>query len=181
MCRKYVVALIVIVLSGCNPLAIAERETSPKDIAASGATPIEVIEECPTTLPPKPVFVPQTEVAPDQGQFFYGSDSLWTTLPSSGVWDTLPQSEKGFTQKIYWWSEDFDISVEFKPSLTITALLLDDKNAAPQTISSSAATTGSDPSGAFMLVGMEFPTEGCWQITGAYKETKLTFNVLIKK
>ena len=181
MYRKYVLALIVIVLSGCNPFAIAERETLPKDIAASGPTPIEVFEECPVTRSPQPAFAPQMGIAPEQGYFFYGSDALWTTLPSNGVWEALPQTDKGFTQKIFWWSDDFDISAEPNPALTVTALLLDDKNSAPLTISSSPATTGQHDAQSFMLVGMEFPTEGCWQVTGTYKDRKLTFNVLINR
>lgn len=181
MYRNFALLLIAILISSCNPFAIAERTTVPADIPASGPTPIEVIEECPVTRPPQPAFVPETGLAPEQGQFFYGSDSLWTTLPVSGVWNALPQTEKGFTQKIFWWSADFDISTEIYPSLTVTALFLDDKNTVPQTIPSSAETTGSDFSSAFMLVGMEFPTEGCWQITGAYKDVELTFTVLVKK
>jgi hypothetical protein len=30
-----------------------------------------------------------------------------------------------------------------------------------------------------MLVGVDFPTEGCWEITGAYEGNKLSFVVLI--
>ena len=152
MYRIFAFLLMVVALSGCNPFAIAERTTAPGDINASGPVPIEALEECPVTRPPEPAFTPRTEIAPGQGHFFHGSDRLWTALPTSGVWNALPQTDKGFTQKVFWWSEDFDVSAEPKPSLAVTALLLDDTNAAPQTISSSAATTGSDASGSFIAV-----------------------------
>lgn len=180
MFRKCIVLLVAVILSGCNPFAVTQRQTSPEGIVASGPTPIEVIEGCPATLPPEPAFVPRSGLAPDQGHFFYGTDSLWTTLPSSGVWDALPQTEKGFTQKIFLWSEEFDINAEPQPSLTVTASLLDDKNPTPLTVISSPATTGQHGDSSFMLVGMDFPSTGCWQITGEYKSENLSFVVLVK-
>ena len=182
MNQKIALILIAIILTGCNPFAITQRTTVPADIPPAGPTPIEVLEECPVTSPPQPAFVPQTGAVPWEGLFFYGSDSLWTSLPSSGVWEALPQSEKGFNQKIFWWSRDFDMSSEAGPSLKVTALLLDDKNPAPLMVLSSPATTGNQvDAGSFMLAGLDFPTEGCWQITGEYKNETLSFNVLVKR
>ena len=181
MKRKFALLAICFILAGCNPFAITERTTVPADVDASGPTPIEALEECPATRPPDPAFAPQMGIAPEQGYFFYGSDALWTTLPISGVWEALPQSEQGFTQKMFWWSEDFDISVEINPSLTVTALLLDDKNTQPLMTASSPATTGQHGTGSFMLVGMDFPSAGCWQVTGAYRNATLVFSILVKK
>jgi hypothetical protein len=33
--------------------------------------------------------------------------------------------------------------------------------------------------GSFMLVGVDFPTTGCWQVTGAYKGETVSFVVWV--
>jgi hypothetical protein len=50
------------------------------------------------------------------------------------------------------------------------------------TVTSSPATNGFEPSmGAFMLVGLEPPTGGCWELTGHYRGQSLGFVVLVTR
>lgn len=169
---------MLIVLSSCNPFTITERNTTPTGIPASGFVPIEAIENCPVTQPPQPAFTPQAGLAPEEGRFWFGSDALWTELPANGIWNALPMGEQGFTQKIFWWSKAYTQNAESQPALTVTGRRLDGK--APALVFSEP-TNGSDDKGEFMLVGVEIPVEGCWQITGTYKSETLTFTVLIKQ
>ncbi len=166
------------ILSSCNSFAIVERNTTPEGIPASGPPPIEFIEDCPVTQPPQPAFIPQTGFAPEEGQFWHGSDSLWTPLPTNGTWNALPKSAQGFTQKIFWWSQGYAQDAEPQPGLTVSGRRLDGKAPA---LAISQPTNGSSDKGEFMLVGVEFPVEGCWQITGNYKDETLSFTVLVKQ
>jgi hypothetical protein len=178
MYRTLVFLSLLFILSSCNPFAIAERNTVPDGIPASGSRPIEVFEGCPVTQPPQPAFIPQTGFVPEEGQFWFGSDMLWVELPTNGTWNALPQSEQGFTQKIFWWSKEYTQHAEPQPHLTVTGRRLDGK--APALVISEPAS-GSTDQGAFMLVGVTFPVEGCWQITGNYEDETLSFTVLVKQ
>jgi hypothetical protein len=168
--------LTLIILSSCNPFVITERITTPTDIPASGFGPIEVIEDCPVTQPPRPAFMPQTGLASEEGQFWFGSDALWTELPTNGTWNALPQSEQGFTQKTFWWSREYAQSAE-PGGLTVTGRRLDGK--APALVISEPTNESTDK-GMFMLVEVKIPVEGCWQFAGNYKNETLTFTVLVK-
>lgn len=168
----------MIILSGCNPFTIAERNTTPGGIPASSNTPIEVIEDCPVTQAPQPAFVPQTGFAPEEDQFWFGSDLFWTELPASGTWSALPKSNQGFTQKIFWWSKEYVQDAEYQPAITVSGRRLDGKSPA---LVFSKPSTGNSDRDTFMVVGVEIPVEGCWQITGTYKNETLTFTVLVKQ
>lgn len=129
-------------------------------------------ENCPVTRPPQPRFVPPEpwpERPPDGGAFWYGSKDLWTSLPGDGTWPQLARGEK-----VFWWREGFDGSIENRPALGMTARRLD--GAAPEARSDPPATNAYHPSFHWaILTGFELPTTGCWEITGRYHGHELTF------
>ena len=47
------------------------------------------------------------------------------------------------------------------------------------TLESSGGTNASADFGTAMLVGVEFPTAGCWQLTGRYRNATLSYVVSI--
>ncbi len=98
-------------------------------------------------------------------------------LTTDGTWAQSPHHEGGYTQKLVWWRQGYDWRAEPKPDLTIIAQRLD--GAAP-TVIVSDATNGYHPDvGSFMLAGIDFPTLGCWEITGQVKDQALSFVVWI--
>ena len=110
--------------------------------------------------------------------FWYGTNSLWTTVPSNGVWGGLPYDPpSGLTQKIMWWRDGYSADGESQPNLIVTGERLD-KKAPPANISRATNAMASDI-GEAMLVGADFPTPGCWKMTGKYKDTELSFVVWI--
>ncbi len=86
----------------------------------------------------------------------------------------LPQDNDGYVQKAVFWREGFVALEDLKPALTVSGRRLD---ATASTFSFSDATHGWDDTGDFMLVGISIPTEGCWEITAEYQDTKLTYVV----
>jgi hypothetical protein len=60
----------------------------------------------------------------------------------------------------------YDWRTETTPRLRVTGRRLD---APALAVTSSDATNGFEPSmGAFMLLGLELPAAGCWELTGHY-------------
>ena len=130
---------------------------------------------CEVTQPPKPPFSPPID-AHYNGRFWYGTPALWTNLPADGIWQGLQQDQDGYVQKIVIWREDFNALEEPNPVLTVTGRRLD---ASTPTFAFSQATHGWDETGDFMLMGINIPTEGCWEITATYQDAKLTYVIKI--
>lgn len=120
---------------------------------------------------------PYSPSAPGSNLFWYGDEKLWTALPKNGTWTGLPQSSEGYTQKILWWSNSFSVENEPKPKLTVIGDRLDAE--APPLNVSKATNASAEDIGTAMLVGVDFPTYGCWRITGKYKGTSLSFVVQV--
>ena len=115
--------------------------------------------------------------APFPGEFWFGSEHLWTALPDNGVWSDLPHNPDGYTQKIFWWSSLFSLKDEPEPALVVFGERLDAK--APPLKVSKATNAFAEDIGTAMLVGVDFPTEGCWEITGRYKKSGLSFVIWV--
>lgn len=153
------------IVSGQKPEARIEAELVESEASA-----------CPTTQPPERRFVPPEpwpETPPQDDQFWYGKGGLWTALPNDGSWAQLQKGEK-----VWWWSEDFDVSEDSTPDLTVTARKLDKSGLTYA--SATEATNGYHKSFHWaMLTGVELPADGCWEITGEYNGRALSFVVWV--
>lgn len=199
MLRRYPCLSILILtalLAGCAPKSVAqphevkalENPTTPNTLLEE---PIEVPTQpevvphdppvsCPVTVPQDPPFTapePYSPNSPFETYFWYGSNSLWTDLPKDGVWYALPHNPEGYTQKIFWWREGYIWNEEPQPELTVSGERLD--VAAPPLIVSRATNAYAADIGSAMLVGVDFPTLGCWKITGKYADAELSFVVWV--
>jgi hypothetical protein len=130
---------------------------------------------------PDPPFVapsPHLESAPaSYGSAWFGSAQLWTMLNYEGeVWAQLPKGPDGFGQKTFWWSADWRPGDEPEPAITVTGTRLD----GPGTLRSAGGTNAGADFGVAMLVGIEIPTAGCWQITGQYRDASLSYVVRVE-
>lgn len=156
------------------PSAASLTETAEAEIAAR--TPPK---DCPVTLPQDLPFVPPAPYSEMdyEGQFWYGSNALWVSLPQDGVWSRLPQDEHGYGQKLPWWREGYVWDEEPEPPLVVTGERLDGKT--PPLEASSANGSYSDDMGSAMIMGMNIPTLGCWRINGKYEDAELSFVVWV--
>jgi hypothetical protein len=123
---------------------------------------------CLTTLPPNPPFTPSAPYSTNAGQgFWYGTDALWVRLPIS-----LDGTRKGVASKLFVWSRGFNWQSDPKPFLVVTGKRLDGDAPA-------IAIAGGVPAGSGdrvrMLIGVVFPTEGCWEVTAYHSGHSLTF------
>jgi hypothetical protein len=141
----------------------------------------DVPDGCPVTtqsqatpfVPPKPY----SQEAGD-GSFWFGTDKLWTVLPIDGVWRGLGHyapNDPTFRQKFFLWRQGYDWHTEPRPNLKVTGRQLD-AYANPLLVDR-PTNVSSEPGG--MLVGVNFPTTGCWEITGRYGDDALTFVIRV--
>src|SRR5215212_693962 len=91
---------------------------------------------CPLTVPQDPTFIPPApyDSLGFDGEFWYGSSSLWTAVRENGIWEALPHNPKGYTQKVFWWRDGYVWNEEPQPELIVTGERLD--AAAPPLIAS---------------------------------------------
>lgn len=145
---------------------------------ADGIVPTS-LKDCPVTVPQDPPFQPPTPYSKLgwYGNFWYGSISLWVALPQNGIWASLPHNLSSYTQKIPWWREGYNWENEPQPDLVVTGERLDAK--APPLNASTANGSYAADMGSAMMMGVDFPTLGCWKITGKYKDAELSFVVWV--
>jgi len=194
MHRLYSILLILSpVLAGCV-LRTGESKTledyrMPTDVPSASSLTQTAQTEVASLIPPKdcPVTTsanvsfkapePFSPIAPWEGIFWYGSENLWTALDTNGVWSKLPENPDGYGQKIMWWSSLYSLKDELEPELIVSGRRLDGE-AEPLRFYG-ATNAMADDIGEAMLAGVEIPTLGCWEITGQYKESEISFVVWV--
>lgn len=134
-------------------------------ILAGPAQARSATDGCPVTLPSHwpAVGTPwSSDETSERG--WYGSSNLAALLPNDGVWVGMGP-ERDYRDKFWWWRAGYDAHKEPNPDLTISAVRLDGL-APPVEIEN--ATNAYGKGWHAMLVGMGFPTKGCWEIRGTY-------------
>jgi hypothetical protein len=200
--RYFLVSILILaaLLMGCAPRAAAqpaevkafENPTStsvPEPLATAEIIKSEVLSQdppasCPITQAPDVPFVPPApypSAPPEQyvNEFWYGTPELWTMLGTEGTWYALPQNEDGYSQKVFWWSKNFDVSKDSYPAFTVTIEPLDANAKSSPIVAAEKATNASADFGTAMLTGVEIPTLGCWKVTGQYQDAELSFVVWV--
>lgn len=141
-------------------------------MAPLAATANEAPETCPVTRPEQAPFAAPNRGPLRAGLFWYGSDQLWTRLPANGVWHKLPVGDAGYRQKSFWFRLGYDWQQEPQPDLKLSGRRIDGPSK-PMLASSATNGYGIDLR-SFMLVGIEIPLGGCWEITASYDGNSVT-------
>jgi hypothetical protein len=162
-----------------EPTATVEASAAPSSAISTGVALHDASDSCPVTQPPEVPFTPPSPYSQNApgNYFWYGTDFLWTAVPGNGVWSALPHNPAGYTQKVLWWRKGYSWTDEPEPQLSVTGRRLDAP--APPLDVSKATNAFAEDIGSAMLVGVDFPTLGCWEITGRYAGTELSFVVWV--
>jgi hypothetical protein len=151
---------------------------------APGATetlPPTPTPTCDVTRPDKPFVPPKPFPATPPGYYeatWYGSAHLWTMINDGGeIWGPwLFASPPGLPQKTFWWSADWVPREELEPAITVVGRRLD----APGSFSyGNPGTNATADFGTAMLVGIDIPAYGCWELTARYREASLSYVVSV--
>ena len=141
-----------------------------------------VPSSCPVTKPNQPFVPPAPYPAqPSLGRFWFGTDRLWTAIPVSGTWSGLPHytpTDPTYRQKLPFWRQGYDPHTEPLPDLTVTGRRIDGPAGPLQSDGRGNGSWTRDDQ-FFIMTGINFPTLGCWEITGRYESDELTFVVWV--
>ena len=174
------VGALVIAALACSP---SSAETPPAPASPSIPTPQTFIAlaDCPITTVTTP-YVARPPYLAEPPEYYrsvwHGNDALWTMLdPRGEVWAGLPNNAGSLTQKTWWWSRNFEIERERSPAITVTGMRLD----APGSVSAgNPGTHAYADFGTAMLVGVDVPATGCWEIRAEYEGAELAYVVLVE-
>jgi hypothetical protein len=187
--RLATVILLALVPAGTVTRALigAMHRSADKSLAMSvggAVTPDTRPGNCRVTLPADGRFVPPSPfpAEPDGTgvfAFWFGTEKLWTVLPVDGIWELghYTPSDASYRQKLFLWRDGYNWRAEPHPHLRVTGRRLDGQ--APPLVA--RVSNGYRDGKSFMVVGMDIPTLGCWEITGNYDAQELTFVVWVAK
>jgi len=125
------------------------------------------------TKPADQQYIPPVPYAakPPLDQFWFGSDKLWTALPVAGTWWGLPHyNSPTYSQKLAFWRQGYDPQREPRPNLTVTGRRIDGSAGLLADGKGNGSWTKGDQ---FVMTDIDFPTLGCWEITGHYQNHEL--------
>jgi hypothetical protein len=144
-------------------------------VALAGKDPTPIPDSCPVTrataetrFTPPP---PSRPLAPDSPWFWYGSDALYTSLASDGRWRGL-KSPSGSRDKSFWFRKDAQWLDEVPYQLKVTFRKLGKAGPMFTVGRVTNAIMGKEVA---MLLMLEFPTRGCWEVTANYKDAHTSF------
>jgi hypothetical protein len=83
-----------------------------------------------------------------------------------------------YRDKLFWWRQGYIGATEQRPELIVSGRKLDGE-APPANVSRATNAYHKDFGGWAMLVMVEFPESGCWELTGLYKGQTATFVVRV--
>jgi hypothetical protein len=78
---------------------------------------------------------------------------------------------------VAWWRQGVDWRSDGASKLKVTGRYLN--SLAPPLVAEVAAPARTKDGDSYVLVGINFPTLGCWEITGRYDDDELTFIVWV--
>ena len=179
--RTIIVGLIIgLMITSCAAGASERGDISTPSSSVGPNT-------CPVTVPPQPGFVPPEPYPPEPPfeEVWYGTPELWANLdPNGHVWKDLPVGTDGSVgDKTLWWSENFSTAEgeDFtgKADITVTAVHLD--GSAPTVVVEGGVPSFDRHIGNFMLVGLELPEPGCWEVTARYQGAELAYVIRVEE
>jgi hypothetical protein len=148
-------------------------------------------DSCPVTKASDQPFLPPWpyNAEPYPGGSWFGTDRLWTALPENGIWrgvhfstiDPASGSKMDWWRraKEIWWRQGQDWPVDGATKLKVTGRRLDSR--APPLVPEVASAARTKAGDTAVMVAINFPTLGCWEITGHYEDDELTFVVWVAK
>ncbi len=123
---------------------------------------------CVVTRPTEPgLTVPDEWPERPSSGVWYGTEALWTALPTDGSSPT--------PRKSVWWSTRFQGgSREPTPEINVTWERLDAPAPTVQALSQ-GTNAHSVEDGSFMIAGIDPLTAGCWSVTASYRGANLSY------
>jgi hypothetical protein len=141
----------------------------------AGSDETAIPESCPVTRStPETRFTPPPPSRPlheKLAMFWYGSDALYTTLNADGRWRGIT-SPTGTRNKSFWYRKNPEWLTEDPYQLAVTYQQLGATGPMFTVPGVTNAIMGKEVA---MLIMLELPSRGCWEVTASYKNAHLSF------
>jgi hypothetical protein len=116
------------------------------------------------------------------GQFWFGTNRLWTSLPIDGTWKGLPQHSPGdlsFREKMAFYRQGYTVDNDPQPpKLVIKARRLD-TDSSSYVLDQPITVWHDDRDHPFIMTGINFGALGCWEIRARYSDDEIRFVIRI--
>lgn len=177
--------VVAVVLAACSgvgaepiPATLTPAPSSSPSVSPEAIVRPSPPASCPVTIPDPP-FVPPEPYRPQAPDLYeaewYGTADLWTMLDRAGeVWWALPRDRHGLGEKTFWWSQHFVLQDEPRPAISVAGRRLDAPSETFE-VPGPGTNGGRGDIGTFMLVGVQVPRAGCWELTATYREKSLAY------
>ena len=185
----HILSAFALVATACGAGAVATGQPLARQTTSLQATPTAALDSdkaCLLTIPPQPGLIPP-EPYPSEAPIlydavWYGTSALWTMLdPDGEVWAGLPVDDGGFGQKWIWWSDAASGPAEpIPPPIIVTGRQLDGSATLEAKAGGPGNTGFREDIGSFMMVGIEIPAAGCWELTARYGDAQLSYVVMVE-
>ena len=96
------------------------------------------------------------------------------------VWAGLPVDDGLFGQKWIWWSDAPTETAEAMLPITVTGRQLDGSASLEAKAGGPGNNGFREDIGPFMMVGIEIPAAGCWELTARYGDAELSYVVMVE-
>lgn len=174
---------LALLVTACGAGAQTTAEPLPQTTVLKVTSTTALVSDaaCPVTIPPQPALIPPEPYPPQAPDLYqsvwYGTSALWTMLdPEGEVWGGIPQVHGGMIgAKTIWWSDLYHGTME-RP-ITVTGRQLD--GAATFEAVGPGGGGFREDIGSFMMVGLEIPAPGCWEVTTKYGDAELSYVVKV--
>lgn len=125
--------------------------------------------DCPVTIASHGPFV----AGWPEAKTWHGSEKLAVILAADGTWPTTRPGHS-ISMKVFWYADGFQPGMEDEFTYSIQRL-----GPGPDDVETDPATSAGGPNlGAWtILIGIDFPSEGCWRISGSFRGESLAFIV----
>jgi hypothetical protein len=184
----HILLFVALLATACGAGAVATGQPLPSQPTPSQPTSTEAVDSdgaCPLTIPPQPGLIPPEPYPPEAPALYqavwYGTSRLWTMLdPEGEVWAGLPVDDGVLGQKWIWWSDASSGAAESMPPITVTGRQLDGSASLEAKAGGPGSNGFREDIGSFMMVGIEIPAAGCWELTARYGAAELSYVVMVE-
>jgi len=132
-----------------------------------GIFKVAFAQECLVSIPSDIEF--KGTLSPSTSHGWYGDEHLAALIPTNGKWVGMGES-RNFFDKFWWWQKGFSARTRLDSEFKIHATKLDGSGIEFEVHDT---TSGYGPGWDALLAGIEFPSPGCWEVTGHYNGSSL--------
>jgi len=109
---------------------------------------------------------------------WFGTEQLAAMIPADGRWNGMGK-QHNYRNKFWWWHQGYDAKSRSANRLNITAKNLDNGTIITLHKASDAYQGSDNYAWGSMITAVEFPSSGCWRVSGSLGRAQLDINLYV--